>query len=257
MGPTNGTDGFEVYYCNTTCFNDGGRCVLRGLERARLATGACARAQRRDTRGVNSVAPGLWLPCLRRALVPPRAKARGFGAFELSAAANGPLCAGVAARRGRHEDRCSGAGLGTGRGGLWPGKCRPGGASPLASSQPLPAVSGALRRTRAAALCGTLHTRARPSPSALHCSGAVAERGFCCALWQAALAEKAATEAQEKIDAQALPIRTYLDQTVVPILLQGLSDLVKQRCCDPPTLRMLACLLSIQLWDNWRLHSPR
>ena len=47
---------------------------------------------------------------------------------------------------------------------------------------------------------------------------------------QAALAEKAATEAQEKIDAQALPIRTYLDQTVVPILLQGLSDLVKQRC---------------------------
>lgn len=46
---------------------------------------------------------------------------------------------------------------------------------------------------------------------------------------QAALAEKAATEAQEKIDAQALPIRTYLDQTVVPILLQGLSDLVKQR----------------------------
>lgn len=50
------------------------------------------------------------------------------------------------------------------------------------------------------------------------------------AISQAALAEKAATEAQEKIDAQALPIRTYLDQTVVPILLQGLSDLVKQRC---------------------------
>jgi hypothetical protein len=51
---------------------------------------------------------------------------------------------------------------------------------------------------------------------------------------QAALAEKAATEAQEKIDAQALPIRTYLDQTVVPILLQGLSDLVKQRCAPLP-----------------------
>ncbi len=55
-----------------------------------------------------------------------RAKASGFGAFEPSAAANGPLRAGVAARRGRHEDRGSGAGLGTGRGGLWPGKCRPG-----------------------------------------------------------------------------------------------------------------------------------
>ncbi|KAJ1490565.1 dpy-30 like protein [Baffinella frigidus] len=50
---------------------------------------------------------------------------------------------------------------------------------------------------------------------------------------QAALAEKAATEAQEKIDSQALPIRTYLDQTVVPILLQGLSDLVKARPDDP------------------------
>ena len=27
-----------------------------------------------------------------------------------------------------------------------------------------------------------------------------------------------------------LPIRTYLDKTVVPILLQGLSALVKERC---------------------------
>ena len=165
------------------------------------------------------------------------AKASGFGAFEPSAAANGPLCAGVAARRGRHEDRGSGAGLGTGRGGLWPGKCRPGGSSTPSPppSHPLPAVSSAQRRARAAALCGTPHTRARPSPSAPPCGGAVAERGFCCALGQAALAEKAATEAQEKIDAQALPIRTYLDQTVVPILLQGLSDLVKQRC---PRARM-------------------
>lgn len=57
--------------------------------------------------------------------------------------------------------------------------------------------------------------------------------GVPAACLQAALAEKAASEAQEKIDAQALPIRTYLDQTVVPILLQGLSDLVKQRPDDP------------------------
>lgn len=54
-----------------------------------------------------------------------------------------------------------------------------------------------------------------------------------CFAWQAQLAEKAATEAQEKIDSQALPIRAYLDQTVVPILLQGLSDLVKSRPDDP------------------------
>jgi len=52
----------------------------------------------------------------------------------------------------------------------------------------------------------------------------------CLLALQAQLAEKAATEAQEKIDSQALPIRAYLDQTVVPILLQGLSDLVKSRC---------------------------
>jgi len=56
---------------------------------------------------------------------------------------------------------------------------------------------------------------------------------------QAALAEKAATEAQEKIDSQALPIRTYLDQTVVPILLQGLSDLVKARYNPPHPLLSL------------------
>ncbi len=48
-------------------------------------------------------------------------------------------------------------------------------------------------------------------------------------IFQAKLAEKAAMEAQEKIDSQALPIRAYLDQTVVPLLLQGLSDLVKAR----------------------------
>ena len=103
--------------------------------------------------------------------------------------------------------------------------------NPLASLSSAPrSLSSAQRRARAAALCGTPHARARPSPSDPPCGCAVAERGFCCALGQAALAEKAATEAQEKIDAQALPIRTYLDQTVVPILLQGLSDLVKQRC---------------------------
>lgn len=35
---------------------------------------------------------------------------------------------------------------------------------------------------------------------------------------------------QDKLDQQALPIRAYLDQTVVPLLLQGLSTLVKERC---------------------------
>jgi protein dpy-30 len=38
---------------------------------------------------------------------------------------------------------------------------------------------------------------------------------------------------QNKIHVQALPIRAYLDQSVVPILLQGLSALVKERPEDP------------------------
>jgi len=32
---------------------------------------------------------------------------------------------------------------------------------------------------------------------------------------------------------QALPIRAYLDQTVVPLLLQSLSELVKERPQNP------------------------
>eukprot|EP00937_MAST-01D_sp_MAST-1D-sp2_P006261 g6261.t1 len=40
----------------------------------------------------------------------------------------------------------------------------------------------------------------------------------------------AAAAVQEKMNVQSLPIRAYLDQTVVPILLQGMSQLVKERC---------------------------
>lgn len=47
-------------------------------------------------------------------------------------------------------------------------------------------------------------------------------------------AEKAAAmDAQQKINAQTLPIRSYLDQTVVPILLSGMSALVKERPPNP------------------------
>lgn len=43
--------------------------------------------------------------------------------------------------------------------------------------------------------------------------------------------EKASAEKmlKQKVDLQALPTRAYLDQTVVPILLQGLSVLAKDR----------------------------
>ena len=40
---------------------------------------------------------------------------------------------------------------------------------------------------------------------------------------------KQAEEVSNKMNLQALPIRAYLDQTVVPILLDGMSALVKER----------------------------
>ncbi|KAF1336642.1 Dpy-30 like protein, partial [Globisporangium splendens] len=46
-------------------------------------------------------------------------------------------------------------------------------------------------------------------------------------------AEAAAETAQTKVEVNALPIRAYLDQTVVPILLQGMSALVKERPANP------------------------
>ena len=49
----------------------------------------------------------------------------------------------------------------------------------------------------------------------------------------AAAAEKAALETQNKIDVQALPIRQYLETAVVPILLQGMQALVKERPNNP------------------------
>ena len=43
--------------------------------------------------------------------------------------------------------------------------------------------------------------------------------------------EKEAAEkpTKPKVELQSLPTRAYLDQTVVPILLQGLSTLSKER----------------------------
>mmetsp|Transcript_18255 Transcript_18255/g.59047 ORF Transcript_18255/g.59047 Transcript_18255/m.59047 type:complete len:84 (-) Transcript_18255:127-378(-) len=46
-------------------------------------------------------------------------------------------------------------------------------------------------------------------------------------------AEKAAMAAQNKLNMQALPIRQYLEGAVVPVLLQGLQALVKERPADP------------------------
>lgn len=40
---------------------------------------------------------------------------------------------------------------------------------------------------------------------------------------------------QKKRDLQSLPTKQYLDQTVAPILLQGLQNLAKERPPDPIT----------------------
>ncbi|XP_071997104.1 protein dpy-30 homolog isoform X2 [Engystomops pustulosus] len=55
--------------------------------------------------------------------------------------------------------------------------------------------------------------------------------------------EKANAEkvSKQKVDLQALPTRAYLDQTVVPILLQGLSVLAKER--PPNPIEFLAAYL--------------
>jgi protein dpy-30 len=47
--------------------------------------------------------------------------------------------------------------------------------------------------------------------------------------------EDTETSAQKapRVDLQSLPTRAYLDQTVVPILLQGLSQLAKERPPNP------------------------
>ena len=49
----------------------------------------------------------------------------------------------------------------------------------------------------------------------------------------AAAAQKAALETQNKLDVQAIPIRQYLETSVVPILLQGMQALVKERPDNP------------------------
>ncbi len=46
-------------------------------------------------------------------------------------------------------------------------------------------------------------------------------------------ANSVSSSVDHKINFQALPVRAYLDQTVVPILLQGLAAVVKERPENP------------------------
>lgn len=55
----------------------------------------------------------------------------------------------------------------------------------------------------------------------------------CLSVFQRAQGEAAASAADPKSTLKSLPVRAYLDQTVVPLLLQGMSELVKVRPDQP------------------------
>lgn len=62
--------------------------------------------------------------------------------------------------------------------------------------------------------------------------------------------EKEDSARKSRIDLNALPTRQYLDQTVVPILLQGLSALAKERPPDPINYLAAYLLKNKGTFDN-------
>uniref|UniRef100_A0A3Q3IZS2 Dpy-30 histone methyltransferase complex regulatory subunit n=1 Tax=Monopterus albus TaxID=43700 RepID=A0A3Q3IZS2_MONAL len=68
--------------------------------------------------------------------------------------------------------------------------------------------------------------------------------------------EKASAEkiSKQKVDLQALPTRAYLDQTVVPILLQGLSVLAKERAQTKVAWLLHSINSSLALWASTGRH---
>ncbi|KAG9397222.1 Dpy-30 motif [Carpediemonas membranifera] len=58
---------------------------------------------------------------------------------------------------------------------------------------------------------------------------------------QTEVADANENTASSQLNLQVLPTRTYLDQTVVPVLLQGLSALVQER--PPNPIEYLAAFL--------------
>eukprot|EP00568_Trieres_chinensis_P007947 CAMPEP_0183308184 /NCGR_PEP_ID=MMETSP0160_2-20130417/20330_1 /TAXON_ID=2839 ORGANISM="Odontella Sinensis, Strain Grunow 1884" /NCGR_SAMPLE_ID=MMETSP0160_2 /ASSEMBLY_ACC=CAM_ASM_000250 /LENGTH=166 /DNA_ID=CAMNT_0025471967 /DNA_START=58 /DNA_END=558 /DNA_ORIENTATION=- len=100
-------------------------------------------------------------------------------------------------------------------GGVPPGPAAPVGIPPVAPG--VPPVS--------AVPTGAMKPVVPPPPEASAAAAAIAQP----VKSQAA----AVAAAQKNMNMQALPIRAYLDQTVVPILLDGMSELVKERPHNP------------------------
>lgn len=55
---------------------------------------------------------------------------------------------------------------------------------------------------------------------------------------------------KSRVELQSLPTRQYLDQTVVPILLQALSSLAKERPADPISFLAGYLLRNKSQYDN-------
>ncbi|XP_003690022.1 protein dpy-30 homolog [Apis florea] len=55
---------------------------------------------------------------------------------------------------------------------------------------------------------------------------------------------------KSRVEVQSLPTRQYLDQTVVPILLQALSTLAKERPADPISFLAAYLLRNKNQYDN-------
>lgn len=76
----------------------------------------------------------------------------------------------------------------------------------------------------------------------------------CCGLLQKIVAMEKENETnsnrKSRIDLNALPTRQYLDQTVVPILLQGLSALAKERPLDPISYLASYLIKNKNTFDN-------
>uniref|UniRef100_A0A1B6CLJ4 Protein dpy-30 homolog n=1 Tax=Clastoptera arizonana TaxID=38151 RepID=A0A1B6CLJ4_9HEMI len=59
-----------------------------------------------------------------------------------------------------------------------------------------------------------------------------------------------------RVDLQSLPTRQYLDQTVVPILLQALSTLAKERPPDPINFLAAYLLKNKSQYDSTASNTP-
>jgi protein dpy-30 len=61
---------------------------------------------------------------------------------------------------------------------------------------------------------------------------------------------EAANAKKTKVDLQSLPIRAYLDQTIVPVLLQGMSVVAKERPPNPIEYLAAYLLKNKDKFDN-------